>query len=611
MHRRPRPPSGDGPVAPSSRGASRPRPMAPTLTRPTVSLPMLRCSHGFVSCPAGSFATVTSLFDDARGRRARPGRPGRAAGRADAAAGARRGRRPAAPARRPGAAAPAGRVRRADVAGPLRPARHRQDDARARHLAGHQAPVRPALGAGLRGQGGPRGHHRAPSASSPTPAAAPCCSSTRSTASPRPSRTRLLSRGRGPDRQPHRRHHREPVLLRGQPAALAQPRPRAPAAVATTTSARCCTGRSPATAGSTARSRSPTRPRSTCSGSPGGDARKALTALESGAGAAKAVGHRRPGPGDPGDGGRAGRGPLRPAGRPALRRRQRADQEHPRQRRRRRAALPGPDGRGGGGPALHRPAAGHLRQRGHRHGRPDGAADRGRRRRRGRLHRHARGALPAGARRRPPGHGAEVQRRHRRHGRVRRRRPRRAGRPGAARAARRALRRAPRSSATARPTSIRTPTPTASSRSSTRPTRWSGRTTTGPPTAAPRRGSGERLAKLRAIIRRTPLTARPPIGGTDGRTAPATTVTTPDRSTPIDAAGSDAAQPKTENRSARVRRRDRRADRSRRLGAAGGAARGPAAQARAHARRDDADHPAGARAERADPEPGEHHGRPT
>ena len=61
----------------------------------------------------------------------------------------------------------------------------------------------------------------------------------------------------------------------------------------------------------------------------GGDARKALTALESGAGAALAARHRRPRPGDPGDRRRPGRGPLRPAGRPALRRRQRADQEHP------------------------------------------------------------------------------------------------------------------------------------------------------------------------------------------------------------------------------------------------------------------------------------------
>ena len=52
-----------------------------------------------LSCPAGSFATVTSLFDDPRGDRGARGRPGRAARRPDAAAGARRGRRPAAPAR--------------------------------------------------------------------------------------------------------------------------------------------------------------------------------------------------------------------------------------------------------------------------------------------------------------------------------------------------------------------------------------------------------------------------------------------------------------------------------------------------------------------------------
>ena len=45
-----------------------------------------------------------------------------------------------------------------------------------------------------------------------------------------------------------------------------------------------------------------------------------------------------------------------------------------------------------------------------------------------------------------------------------------------------------RSSVTARPTTTRTPIPTASSPSSTRPTRWSARTTTGPPTAGWRAG---------------------------------------------------------------------------------------------------------------------------
>ena len=60
-----------------------------------------------------------------------------------------------------------------------------------------------------------------------------------------------------------------------------------------------------------------------------------------------------------------------------------------------------------------------------------------------------------------------------------------------------------RSSGTARPTATRTPTPTASSPSSTRPTRWSGRTTTGRPAAGAEARLGERLAKLRAIVRRT------------------------------------------------------------------------------------------------------------
>ena len=49
--------------------------------------------------------------------------------------------------------------------------------------------------------------------------------------------------------------------------------------------------------------------------------------------------------------------------------------------------------------------------------------------------------------------------------------------------------RAPRSSGTPRPTTTRTRTPTASSRSSTHRTRWSARTTTGRPPGGPRRGS--------------------------------------------------------------------------------------------------------------------------
>ena len=62
------------------------------------------------------------------------------------------------------------------------------------------------------------------------------------------------------------------------------------------------------------------------------------------------------------------------AGRPALRRDQRVHQVDPRLRPRRRAALPRPDARGGGGPAVRRAAADGARERGRRAGRPDGAA---------------------------------------------------------------------------------------------------------------------------------------------------------------------------------------------------------------------------------------------
>ena len=122
----------------------------------------------------------------------------------------------------------------------------------------------------------------------------------------------------------------------------------------------------------------------------GGDARRALTYLEAAALGLPAGGRDR----HAGAGARGGpgRGPLRPGRRPALRRDQRVHQVHAGQRRRRGAALPGADDRGGGGPAVHRPAADRARQRGRRHGRPDRAADR-RRRRAGRgVRRPARGA---------------------------------------------------------------------------------------------------------------------------------------------------------------------------------------------------------------------------
>ncbi len=108
----------------------------------------------------------------------------------------------------------------------------------------------------------------------------------------------------------------------------------------------------------------------------GGDARRALTYLEAAAGAAASVGDARPPHDRPGAGrdrGRPGGRALRPPGRPALRRHQRLHQVGAGLRRGRRAALPGPDGRGGGGPSVHRPSSGHPGQRGRRPRRPDRA----------------------------------------------------------------------------------------------------------------------------------------------------------------------------------------------------------------------------------------------
>ena len=141
------------------------------------------------------------------------------------------------------------------------------------------------------------------------------------------------------------------------------------------------------------------------------------------------------------------------------------------------------------------------------------------------LHRHARGPLPAGPRRRPPGHGAQVQRRHRGDRRVGRRRARRAGRAGAARAARRPLRRGeeagPRQTYVyphAHPDGVvpqQYPPDALVGKDYYRPT--------GPGVEA---RIGERLAKLRAIVRRG---AEPPARSRRRPSGPATSVTTPDR----------------------------------------------------------------------------------
>ncbi len=87
-----------------------------------------------------------------------------------------------------------------------------------------------------------------------------------------------------------------------------------------------------------------------------GDARRALTALEAAAvNLAPGQGRVRGEPGDAGGDRRPRRREVRPRRRPALRRRQRPDQVHPRLRRGRRAALPGAHDRGRRGPPLHRP----------------------------------------------------------------------------------------------------------------------------------------------------------------------------------------------------------------------------------------------------------------
>ena len=233
----------------------------------------------------------------------------------------------------------------------------------------------------------------------------------------------------------------------------------------------------------------------------GGDARRSLTYLEAAAGAAAVAGADDDRPRDRRDRRRPGRGALRPAGRPALRRDQRVHQVDPRLRRRRRAALPGPDDRGGGGPAVHRPPAGDPGQRGHRPGRPDRAADRGRRGPGGPADRDARG--PAQPR---PGHDragrrAQVQRRD--HGD--RAPPSPTCGPARSGRCRRTCAtpttRAPRSSATARRTPTATTSRSASPSSSTPPT-WSPTREYYQPTALGAEAAiKERWERVRRIIR--------------------------------------------------------------------------------------------------------------
>ncbi len=250
----------------------------------------------------------------------------------------------------------------------------------------------------------------------------------------------------------------------------------------------------------------------------GGDARRALTYLE--AAALGLPAGRRDHGRDPGAGRGPRDGPLRPVRRPALRRDQRVHQEPARQRRRRRAALPGPDDRGRGGPAVHRPAADRARERGRGPGRPDRVAGGGRGRSGGRVRRAARGAAQPGPGDDPHRARAEVQRgRDRDH----RRRGRRAVRARRRRAKAPARRQLPRRGEARPRQGLRVPAQRSgrnSPRSSTRPTRSAASSTTSRPGTGSRPGtpsdpsaSGRRSGWLRPVPprrrNRAPATSQP------------------------------------------------------------------------------------------------------
>ena len=238
----------------------------------------------------------------------------------------------------------------------------------------------------------------------------------------------------------------------------------------------------------------------------GGDARRALTALEAAAGVALDTEPLAADTDEPrqhrahayGTGRGAGRGPLRPGRRPALRRGQRPHQVDAGQRRRRGAALPRPDAGGRRGPPVHRPPHRHLGERGRRHGRPDRPADRRRGDARRRPDRDARGADHPGPGRRPQRDGAEVQRLLPRHRGGDRRRAGRQGRPGPAAPAGERLRRGrapgPRRRVRLRPRRARR-----RRRAAVPPGRPGRRrrTTTGRPTGGSRSASAVRLAWLK------------------------------------------------------------------------------------------------------------------
>ena len=139
----------------------------------------------------------------------------------------------------------------------------------------------------------------------------------------------------------------------------------------------CWSARSP-----TPSAASPTRPRSTTTAlellaaRSGGDARTALVGARAGGRDGPRRRPRRSTSSVAEDALQRKARHLRPGGRPPLRLHLGLDQGDPRLRPRRLALLPGGDARGRRGPALHRPADGDLRLRGHRQRRPAGAGGR-------------------------------------------------------------------------------------------------------------------------------------------------------------------------------------------------------------------------------------------
>ena len=259
------------------------------------------------------------------------------------------------------------------------------------------------------GRGARRDRAGAPSGGART-AGAPSCSSTRSTASTRRSRTRCCRRVEeglvtliGATTENPYFEVNSALLSRCQIYELRELGGRR-------RRGRCCAGRSPTpSAGSRIRPTVDDDALELLATRSGGDARTALSALERAVEAARAGGHadrRRD---------RRGRAAaqgalLRPRGRPPLRLHLGLDQGDPRLRPRRVALLPRGDARGRRGPAVHRPADGDPRLRGHRQRRPAGAGGRDRRGRGGRPRRPAGVRAQPRAGRRLPGAGAEVER---------------------------------------------------------------------------------------------------------------------------------------------------------------------------------------------------------